>query len=221
MAHNINYNNKTGKHSFFSVKENAWHNLGQIIEHYPTSGEAIVYAGLDFEVEKRPLFTCSSENFAVFNDVETDEYMNSFEPNILVEDFFSTVRTDTAEVLGVVGKDYNVVQNTDAFEFEIVDMEGVRIDQVAMSRKAEKQYDYSSYFKPVLKLYSFGLADHNFLFRFRNHVYLQPAIEIIVYIFNCFTADQVLPVCPVEHSGVKQVFQFIQAFLFQNMCDMI
>ncbi len=70
MSHNLNYNSNTNQHSFFSVKEKAWHNLGQIIEHYPTSSEAIVYAGLDFEVEKRPLFTCDSENFAVFNDVE-------------------------------------------------------------------------------------------------------------------------------------------------------
>lgn len=117
MSHNLNYNSNTNQHSFFSVKEKAWHNLGQIIEHYPTSSEAIAYAGLDFEVEKRPLFTCNSENFAVFKDVETDEYMNSFEPNILVPDFFSTMRTDTDEVLGLVGKDYQVVQNTEAFGF--------------------------------------------------------------------------------------------------------
>ena len=117
MSHNLNYNSNTNQHSFFSVKEKAWHNLGQIIEHYPTSSEAIVYAGLNFEVEKRPLFTCTTENFAVFNDVEADEYMNSFEPNILVPDFFSTMRTDTDEILGMVGKDYNVVQNTEAFAF--------------------------------------------------------------------------------------------------------
>lgn len=55
MAHNLNYNERTGKYSFFSVQQKAWHNLGQIVEQYPTSAEAIKYAGLDFEVIKSPL----------------------------------------------------------------------------------------------------------------------------------------------------------------------
>lgn len=41
MAHNLNFNEQTAKHSFFSVKEKVWHNLGQIIQGYPTSAEAI------------------------------------------------------------------------------------------------------------------------------------------------------------------------------------
>ena len=62
MAHNINYNEVTSKHSFFSVKEKAWHGLGQIVEDYPTSKEAIIFAGLDYRVEKRRLFTFDSAN---------------------------------------------------------------------------------------------------------------------------------------------------------------
>nr|WP_068891249.1 DUF932 domain-containing protein [Pedobacter panaciterrae] len=117
MGHDINYNRNTGKHAFMSVKEKAWHGLGQIIEHYPNSSEAIQYAGLNFEVEKRPLFTCNTENYEIFKDVETDDYMNDFEPNIILPDYFATVRTDTDEVLGMVGRDYNVVQNIEAFGF--------------------------------------------------------------------------------------------------------
>ena len=49
MAHNLNFNEQTGKHSFFSVKEKAWHSLGQIVQDYPTSTEAIKFAGLDYE----------------------------------------------------------------------------------------------------------------------------------------------------------------------------
>jgi hypothetical protein len=56
MGHNINQVN--GKGSFFSVSEKAWHGLGQIVDQYPTSAEAIKYAGLDYEVIKSPLFTC-------------------------------------------------------------------------------------------------------------------------------------------------------------------
>jgi len=41
MAHQINFNQKTGKNSFMSVKEKAWHGLGQIIDRYPTSSEVV------------------------------------------------------------------------------------------------------------------------------------------------------------------------------------
>jgi len=100
MAHNLNFNEQTAKHSFFSVKEKAWHNLGQVVQDYPTSAEAILYAGLDYEVEKRKLFTPSLSD-----------------GTIEVPNYFSTVRTDNDAVLGVVGKDYQIVQNRDAFSF--------------------------------------------------------------------------------------------------------
>lgn len=111
MAHNLNYNEQTGKHSFFSVKEKAWHNLGQIISDYPTSAEAIKYAGLNYTVEKRPLFTYDTENHTGHPD--TDILI----PEIEVPDFYATVRTDTEQVLGVVGNDYEIVQNVNAFDF--------------------------------------------------------------------------------------------------------
>jgi phage/plasmid-like protein (TIGR03299 family) len=121
MAHHINYNEGTGKHSFMSVKEKAWHGLGQIITDYPTSAEAIKYAGLDYTVEKRPLFTYDHEN--QHGDPETDIII----PEIVVPNYFTTVRTDTEQVLGVVGKDYEVVQNVNAFGFfdSIVGGDGV------------------------------------------------------------------------------------------------
>src|SRR3954467_15881888 len=62
MAHNLNYNDKTQKHCFFSVKEKAWHGLGQIVKDYPTRREALQFAGLDYTVEKRTLFTYDTEN---------------------------------------------------------------------------------------------------------------------------------------------------------------
>jgi len=110
MAHNLNYNEQTEKHSFFSVKEKAWHGLGQIVADYPTSAEAIRYAGLDYEVEKRPLFT----NTLVNDLAELDEGVF---PKTDVPNYFATVRNDNNAVLGVVGKDYEVVQNADAFQF--------------------------------------------------------------------------------------------------------
>ncbi|MFA6082738.1 DUF932 domain-containing protein [Mucilaginibacter sp.] len=111
MAHHISFNEQTGQHSFFSVKERAWHGLGQIVEDYPTSKEALTFAGLDFNVEKRPLFTYDTENHT--GNPDTDILI----PEIEVPNYFATVRTDTEQVLGVVGKDYEVVQNVDAFGF--------------------------------------------------------------------------------------------------------
>ena len=111
MAHNLFYNEQTDKVSFFSVKEKAWHGLGQIVEDYPSSAEAIRHAGLDYTVEKRPLFTNALNN-----------ELTGFDPDFAtskldVPAFFATVRNDNDSVLGVVGKDYEVVQNADAFQF--------------------------------------------------------------------------------------------------------
>jgi phage/plasmid-like protein (TIGR03299 family) len=111
MAHNLNYNEKTNQYSFFSVKEKAWHGLGQIVSDYATSSEAIGFAGLDYKVEKRILFTYDNENQN--GNPDTDIII----PEIEVPNYFATVRTDTEQVLGVVGKDYEVVQNEDAFSF--------------------------------------------------------------------------------------------------------
>ncbi len=132
MAHNLNYNDKTGKHSFFSVKEKAWHGLGQIVEGYVTSKEALEFAGLDYNVEKRPLFTYDTENF------KANEDMDIKIPEIEVPAYFATVRTDTDQVLGVVGKDYKVVQNVDAFSFfdSIVGGDGIMYETAGALGKA-------------------------------------------------------------------------------------
>jgi phage/plasmid-like protein (TIGR03299 family) len=111
MAHNLNYNEATGEHSFFSVKEKAWHGLGKIVDQYPTSAEAIAYAGLDYTVEKRPLFSDSLPNELSLSGT------GIFVPKIDVPNYFATVRNDNNAVLGVVGKDYEVVQNRNAFDF--------------------------------------------------------------------------------------------------------
>ncbi|MBN8876754.1 MAG: DUF945 domain-containing protein [Sphingobacteriales bacterium] len=125
MAHNINFNEQTGQHSFFSVKEKAWHGLGQVIQDYPTSAEAIQFAGLDYTVAKRKIYT------------QRNEYEN---PQITVPDYFATLRTDTNEVLGVVGKDYEIVQNRDAFTFfdSIVGGDGIQYETAGALGKGER-----------------------------------------------------------------------------------
>jgi len=110
MAHNLFYNERTGRHSFFSVKEIAWHKLGQIVQDYPTSAEAMQYAGLNYEVIKSPLFTQGRTAIDVHgNIIDGGE--------LAVPDYYATLRSDNNSVLGVVGKDYEIVQNADAFAF--------------------------------------------------------------------------------------------------------
>ena len=134
MAHNLNFNEQTGKHSFFSVKEKAWHGLGQIVEGYPTSAEALKFAGLDYRVEKRKLFTFDNENNVANED--TDIII----PEIEVPNYFATMRTDNQSVLGIVGKDYEVVQNTDAFSFfdAIVGGDGIQYETAGALGKGER-----------------------------------------------------------------------------------
>jgi phage/plasmid-like protein (TIGR03299 family) len=111
MAHNLNFNSRTGNYSFFSVKQKAWHGLGQIVEDYPTSEQAIRHAGLDYEVTKAPLFTKGS------GIIETSEGIEIKDTELDVPNYFANIRTDNNVVLGVVGKDYQIVQNREAFSF--------------------------------------------------------------------------------------------------------
>jgi len=111
MGHNLNFNESTGRYSFFTVKEKAWHNLGQIVSDYPTSAEAIKFAGLDYDVVKSPLYTTGRDFIQAGQDLETAD------PQINVPNYFANVRSDNNAVLGVVGKDYHIVQNRDAFAF--------------------------------------------------------------------------------------------------------
>ncbi|AIL46983.1 DUF932 domain-containing protein [Elizabethkingia anophelis] len=111
MAHNLNFNEQTGEYSFFNVKQKAWHGLGKIVEQYPTSKEAIKFAGLDYEVIKTPLFT-HGQTMSIGEDGELIQAND-----ILVPNNFATLRTDTNTPLGVVGNDYHIIQNRDAFSF--------------------------------------------------------------------------------------------------------
>ncbi len=127
MAHNIHFNEETNQHSFFSVKEKAWHGLGKVVTDYPNSQEALEFAGLDFRVERRTMFTSKR---TLIPGTE----------RLLIPDCFATVRIDTEQVLGVVGNQYEVVQNRDAFSFfdSIVKGEGILYETAGALGKGER-----------------------------------------------------------------------------------
>jgi phage/plasmid-like protein (TIGR03299 family) len=99
MAHELEIID--GKAQMFSGEnETPWHGLGTVIEGLATSEKALELAGLDWEVELRPLY----------QPVGDDSY-------IPVPDRFSTTRVTDNKSLGIVSKGYHVYQNVESFSF--------------------------------------------------------------------------------------------------------
>lgn len=119
MAHELDINDKTGEAAMLNAGTNKlpWHGLGhQFGQELATAEEAIKYGGLDFNVSKRELI-------ANLDGVETK-----------VHNKFLTVRDDRSQILGVVGKDYTVLQNKEAFSFfDAVVEEGSAVYETAGS----------------------------------------------------------------------------------------
>lgn len=103
-----NYDAKKVQKVLESVESNErkafYEGMGVTIDNCTSLESALKLSGLDFEVEKKPLY---------FADMMDNGYPNFIE----IKDQFSTVRSDTKQSLGVVGKDYNILQNREAFDF--------------------------------------------------------------------------------------------------------
>ena len=80
----------------FVGRERPWHGLGTMVEEAPDSREALIAAGLDWDVVQKPVFT---------------------QDGVKVPGYFANVRQQDGSILGVVTSRYKVVQNRDAFAF--------------------------------------------------------------------------------------------------------
>lgn len=80
--------------SFYSLRENAWHNLGQVVERPVGDNEALKLAGLDWTADLVPMLRSD---------------MTPIDSHVAV------VRSDNKVTLGVVGKNYTPVQNHELF----------------------------------------------------------------------------------------------------------
>lgn len=94
MSHNI-FNND----EIVLAETRAWHGLGVILPEAPTLREAIEHANLGWTVEQRKLTT----NFGG--------------EQIVIPDQVANIRSDTHEVLGIVGDRYEVFQNHEVADF--------------------------------------------------------------------------------------------------------
>ena len=93
MAHNVE--------TMFSVREKPWHyeetkDVTKLIQEAPTSKDALHFAGLDWEVKQEPVY---------------------MENGILIPNYKANVRSIDNSCLGIVTDRYQIVQNTEAFEF--------------------------------------------------------------------------------------------------------
>ena len=76
----------------FTGRERPWHGLGTQVEEAPDSREALIAAGLDWDVVQRPVFT---------------------QDGVKVPGYFANVRQQDGSILSVVTSRYKVVQNRD------------------------------------------------------------------------------------------------------------
>ena len=96
----------------FSVREMPWHGLGAVLEDHPRSiDEALEKSALGWRVrtapvliERRPAWT---DDFGRQHPAELER----------AEHHKATLRSDTGELLGIVGRDYEPLDNREAFRF--------------------------------------------------------------------------------------------------------
>jgi phage/plasmid-like protein (TIGR03299 family) len=91
--------------------ERPWHGLGTEVLNCMTSAEAIIAAGLDWEVEKKEIFTKDGLS------VDESGVQTPSEKMVVVPGYYAVVRKTDASPLGVVGERYTPLQNKDAFAF--------------------------------------------------------------------------------------------------------
>lgn len=114
MAHNIEINNGIASFAENGRKERAWHELGQVFDGPMTVKEALEASHADYEVTLNNVAVITPEIAEAManGDVPSDLILKA-----LVKGKKATFRTDKNKPLGIVGENYGIVQNLDAFTF--------------------------------------------------------------------------------------------------------
>lgn len=93
--------------SMMSAREVPWHGLGTIVEDVQTAKDALILAGLDWEVELEPVYVLNR------GDGVTASVLSYVE----VPDKVAVIRNSDRSVFEIVGSRYTPVQNWRSFEF--------------------------------------------------------------------------------------------------------
>lgn len=122
--------------TMFYVRENPWHGLGTKVNEAPGSREALIIAGLNWNVLQEPIYT------------ETEEFIEGYKAN---------VRDSDRKVLGVVTDRYKVIQNQEAFAFtDALLGEGVRYETAGSLQGGKKSLALGTY---ATRIYYFRGTD--------------------------------------------------------------
>ena len=109
----------------------AWYETqGVKLENVTSLETALKLSGLDFEVEKKPVYFNSTFGM-------TNEAGKNLPPKFTkIEGQFTTVRTDTMQPFGVVTDAYEILQNRDAFDFlDSLVVEGAKFETAGFFKK--------------------------------------------------------------------------------------
>ena len=82
--------------TMFYVREKPWHGLGVQVMEAPTSRDALILAGLDWQVEQHSVYTAAGDR---------------------IPGYKANTRSSDHATLGIVTDRYQVVQNSEAFQF--------------------------------------------------------------------------------------------------------
>lgn len=88
-----------------------YEDMGITLENVHSLESALKLSGLDYSVEKRPV------QFVNKVEQEWNGQKILVDTPFIIPDQFATIRTDTNAPLGIVGKNYNILQNREAFDF--------------------------------------------------------------------------------------------------------
>ncbi len=99
--------------NMFTVAVPAWHRLGTVLEGAPGIDEALKVAGLDWDVESRPLYFDPTDTKSI-EDAANEIVDEAEAPSrLVVPGFVVNVRTSDNTPLGVVSEQYKTAQNRD------------------------------------------------------------------------------------------------------------
>ena len=97
------------------TREATWNKVGTDIHEANSVKEALQISGLDYEVVKAPIYLSNGHR---------------------IKDQFATKKKGTDEVFGIVGKDYTIVQNEEAFSF----VDGIISEGLTFVKAGETSY---------------------------------------------------------------------------------
>jgi len=102
MAHNLNQT-ASGEYAFAYVEKTAadrpWHNLGQSVSEAMTTSECMIKAHLNYNI---------IQEIAAYNHKKNKRF---------IDDWMVNIREDNGDFLGMVRKSYQLIQNSETFQF--------------------------------------------------------------------------------------------------------